>query len=137
MDTVLAKADPIARIVSFLSDAEGLTALGVGGVGADNEPPYPAIVVSDPPGGSAGRGIHLVSTAVQFEVLGSPDHTIGRQQIKTIAYTVIDVLRTLPEQPYDAQWPVITDLTFSTPGWSPLPTGQPRYLFRATVHSHP
>lgn len=136
MGAVLARADPVARIVSFLADSPALAALGCTNVSADNTPPYPCLVVSDPPGGSAGRGLHLISTVVQIEACGSPDGTIPRSVVKACALTAIDVLRTLPEQAYDPQWPVITELLFSTPGWSPLPNGQSRYLFRATVYSH-
>lgn len=133
----LSKADPTARVVAFLSAPDALAASGAKVVGATNEPPYPCVVVSDPPGGDAGLGRHLISTTLLFEVLGSRDETIGRSAVKAVAFATIDLLRTLHEQPYDPDWPVITNVTFSTPGWSPLPTGQPRYTFRATVHSHP
>ena len=143
MDSLLA-ADPVARIVAHLqaalTPAPGDTENALAGcrtVSAHNEPPYPCIVVSDPPGGDVGRGQWIVRTAVQIEVMGAPDGSVARSTLKAVAYAAIARLASLPEAPYDPFWPTITDVTAAAPGWSPMPSGQGRYLFRATVTSHP
>lgn len=138
--------DVVIPVMAALTAAKGgggaLSLAKVGfnvSITAENEPPYPALIISDPPGGNAGGGLWLASHVVQVEAVGDPQRTIERAAVKRIAYAALAVVASLPDAAHaeGSQSPVITSVTAATPGWSPMPTGQNRYLFRATVHSHP
>lgn len=135
--TRIGDADVVARVVSYLPGHPRLPGVTPEQVGGQNQPPYPRFVVTDPPGASIGDARWVLTSVVQVEVLGDTSTTMSRAVLKSLAYGAVDALRMLPEQAHDPAWPVITNVSMTPPGWSPLGTGQPRYVFRATITSHP
>lgn len=135
----LADVDPVAIARAPLLASERLeAALGGGGrVGPYNEPPYPCIRLTDPPGDDRDMR-HLIAPLVQVEVYGDPDGSPGKPALRRILYIALQVLKTLPEQDYQRGEPVVTQVTSSGGGgWSPEPTGQPRYIATVRLHMHP
>lgn len=130
--------DPVARVLAYLRNHPVVAPMvgGAAGVGGRNAPPYPRIVVSDPPGPTLGSARRIVTSVAQIEALGDVQGFPGRAVLKPIAYAVIDALRDLPDIPTADGDPVITWVDFGALGYSPLPNGQGRYLFRATLTSH-
>lgn len=136
----IVRADPLPRVLTWLgSHAAVLAALGGSGrVGARNEPPYPRLVVTDPPGGDDRQLLWLMVTAVQVEAVGDLDGTPGKAALNGLLYTALGALVELPDQATPPDGPVITAVRSSVAGgWSPLPTGQPRYVATVLVYSHP
>lgn len=131
-------ADPMPRVLSWLSaSAELADALGgAGRVGPRNEPPFPRLRVLDVPGGDDRDGVWLAATRVQVEAYGDLDGSPGKAELRRILYLAIGVLAQLPDQPGGD--PVITAVrSAQAGGWSPEPTGQPRYVASVTVWAHP
>lgn len=136
----LARADPLPRIISWLGTHPAVTEVlgGTGRVSARNEPPFPHLRVTDPPGGDDRSLRWLMSSAVQVEAMGDLDGTPGKAVLRQVLYTALGALVELPEQDTPEQGPVITAVRSSVAGgWSPLPNGQPRYLAILQVYSHP
>lgn len=108
-----------------------------------NEPPWPDLVVTDTSAGSDGDLIWLSNPEIQLEAYGDLDGTPGKAALRTLLMTAVGALRELADAPYpygagmpDGA-PVVTWVQSSVPGgWSPLASGQPRYLaaVRLTVH---
>lgn len=136
----LVYADPLPRIVAWLGAHPVVTAAlgGAGRVGADNRPPYPRVRVIDPPGGD-DRGLRWhIARYVQVEVYGDLDGAPGKAALRDITYTVLGALAELPDQPVPPEGPVITSVeSAQAAGWSPEPTGQPRYVAGVLVGAHP
>jgi hypothetical protein len=132
--------DPIPRVVSWLTaHTEVTSALGGSGrVGALNAPPYPCIRVLDTAGGDDRDLRWLMAPEVQIEVYGDLDGSPGKEALRRILYTALGALTELPYQPYDPEYPVVTDVTVSrSGGWVPEPSGQPRYLAAVKIWLHP
>jgi hypothetical protein len=83
----LAAADPVSVVVARLrrpGDTRVRAELGLGPdddasahIGSRNVPPYPRLIISDPPGGS-NRGLRwLMSPSVQVEAVGDLDGRPG------------------------------------------------------------
>ena len=127
--------DPTAVVIAYLRAHPALAAVTVSG---QNRPPYPALMVTDPASLPLGTARRILSTTLQFDLFDDLLASSGRAALKPLAYAVIDALRDLPDVPYNAAAAaaVITDVDFGTLGWQPL-LAQGRYLFRATLHSHP
>ena len=143
MATDLWPGDVVIPVIAALRDAVDVAPPGHPlhevNVTGENEPPYPALVITDPPGGNLGDSRWLASHVIQFEAVGDPQRTVDRATLKRIAYAAARVLAGLPDVAHgpDREGPVITSVTCGSPGWSPMPTGQNRYVVRATIHSHP
>jgi hypothetical protein len=138
--TDLARADPLPRVIAWLDGHPAVVEAlgGAGRVGAGNAPPYPRLRVTDPPGGDDRRLLWLISTLVQVEAYGDLDGTPGKAALRRILYVALGALAELPEQDTPAGGPVITDVRSSAAGgWSPLPSGQPRYIATVQVWTHP
>lgn len=105
-------------------------------IGPANEPPYPCIVLTDPPGSDLGLR-HLVAPLLQVEALGDPDGSPGKPALRRLLYTVLEELKALPDQRFGPGETVVTEVESSAGGgWSPLPTGQPRYLATVRLYMH-
>jgi hypothetical protein len=139
MPASLADADPLAFILKRIrTDPAVLALLGDGGVGASNMPPYPRVVLTDPPGGDFhGEARWLIATAIRIDVLGDIDGRPGRAALKALMYAVIESIREIPYEQSQPGDPVITDVVFAPAGFSPIGAGQPRYVLTATLYSHP
>lgn len=136
----IVRADPLPRVLAWLSGHAAVTAAlgGTGRVGARNVPPYPRLIITDPPGGDDRQLLWLMSKAVQVEAVGDLDGTPGKAALNAILYTALGVLVDLPDQPTPSGGPVITAVRSSVAGgWSPLPSGQPRYIAQIQVFAHP
>lgn len=141
----LADADPIALVVRYLdSRSRVIEALGgEGRIGMLNEPPYPRVVLGNPPGDDRDMQ-HLVAPLVQFEVLADPEDTGAGQALRRILWTILEELRALPERQalqefnHLADEPWVTGVTSTGgSGYVPLPTGQRRYIATVRLHMHP
>ena len=94
-------------------------------------------VRADPPGDDRTL-VHLIAPVVQIEVYGDPDGSPGKPALRRILYTVLQSLARLPETPTVAGEPVVTAVVSTGGGgWSPEPTGQPRYLATVRMYMHP
>lgn len=139
----LSSVDPVAIVRRALVADEGMQA-ALGGadaihdrVGGENEPPYPRIVLTDPPGDDRDLQ-HLVAPVVQIEVLGDLDGSPGKPALRALLYDAIEVIAAIPHRLADPGQPIITAVRSSGGGgWSPLPNGQPRYLTTLRLYGHP
>lgn len=132
--------DVVARVVAHLAAHPRVVAvLGDGHrVGGRNQPPYPRVRVTQPPGGSLREGRWLLAPTVEVEVLGDVDGSPGDPAMVAAWTATIAALRDLPDQPHVPGLPVVTAVTFPGGGGSsPEPNGQPRWLFTAQIHVHP
>lgn len=118
------------RVTSLLGDPEQ--------IGTHNEPPYPCVVLSDPPGNDR-YARHLIAPVLQVEVIGDLDGTPGKPMLRKILYRVIEELVAFAEsEQTDPTQPVVTGVVPSGGGgYVPLPNGQPRYLATVTMYMHP
>ncbi|MEV8634272.1 hypothetical protein AB0395_21715 [Streptosporangium sp. NPDC051023] len=134
----LARTDPIPRVIAHLSSHPEVTA-ALGGpdrVGLDNVAPFPRLVITDPPGDDRNL-IKLVISTVQIEAYGDLDGTIGKGALKALCYLALAALKELPELPTPPGGPVITEVLGGVGvGWSPEPSGQPRYVAQCRIWSH-
>lgn len=139
MTSGLADADPLPRVLAWLEGHAAVTAAlgGPGRVGARNEAPYPRLRLLDV--GSDDRGLRwLIAPEVQIEAYGDMDGSPGKAELRRILYVALDALMELPDQPTPADTPVITAVVSARGGgWSPEPSGQPRYLTSVRVYTHP
>lgn len=136
----LVGADPLRRAVGHLSRSPVVAGAlgGPGRVGGTNAPPYPRLLVTDPPGGDLRSGRWLTATSVQLELYGDPDATQTRDQLRRAMLTVLAELVRLPEAPPGPGEPVITAVTLDGGvGFSATATRQKRYLAGATIWAHP
>lgn len=136
----LARADPLPRIISWLSAHPALSAElgGAGRVGAFNEPPYPRLRVLDVPGGSDRQLTWLIVKNIQIEAYGDLSGATSKADLHRALYVALGALMELTEQPVPAGQPVITTVRSQTGGvWSPEPSGQPRYLASVMIYAHP
>jgi hypothetical protein len=136
----LADVDATAMAIAYLGNhPDVVAALGgstSGRVAGTNRPPYPRIVITDPPGDD-GDLIWRLSPALQVEVLGDIDGGTGKAALRKILYTVLGVLRQWPTIAFGPGQPVVTMVTPAAGGgWIPLGNGQSRYVatVRLTVH---
>lgn len=133
-------ADPIPRVIAWLDAHPAVTAAlgGSGRISALNVPPYPCLMITDPPGGDDRQMLWLMATAVQLEAVGDLDGTPGKAALRLALYAALGALVELPEQVTPPEGPVITAVrSAAAGGWSPLPTGQPRYVATVQVFAHP
>lgn len=135
----LSDVDPVRIARAWLLQRPVVTA-ALGGpdrVGPYNEPPYPRVVLTDPPGDDRDM-LHLIAPLLQIEVLGDFDGSTGKPMLRKIMYKVLAELREIPSRPVEAGDPVITNVASSAGvGWSPLGNGQPRYVTTVRMHGHP
>ena len=141
----LADTDVLALARRFLVAHTGVTEAlgGEGRVASLNEPPYPRIRLSDPPG--LDRNLkHLIAPILQIEVLGDPGLTGQKPALRRILYKALQALEGLPEAQATGQWeriagePVCTFVeSTGGGGYVPEPTGQPRYLATVRLYVHP
>lgn len=133
----LVEVDPAALAIAYLVAHDDVrAALGVGLVGGVNRPPYPRVVVSDPPGDDRYL-TWLIAPTLQIEAIGDLDGTPGKAALRRLAMTVVGALAEWPSAPAIEGQPVITEVrSIGGLGWMPLPTGQPRYVatLRAWIH---
>lgn len=135
----LARADPLPAVIAWL-DAHPAVAGELGGTGrvaGTNEPPYPRLRLTDPPGDD--RQLRwLMAARLRVEALGDLDGSPGKAALRRVLYVALGALKELPDQPANAGGVVITEVVSSAGGgWSPLASGQPRYLATVSVYAHP
>lgn len=136
----LAAFDPLSLCIAWLGAHDKVTEAlgGAGRVGGTNLPPYPRLMLTDPPGGSDRDMRWQYNVRVQVEALGDLSGRPGKAALRQIIYVAIAALTELPQQPVAPGAPVVTGVTaFGGGGWLPLPNDQPRYLTSVTVHGHP
>lgn len=136
----LARADPLPRIISWLSTHSALAAElgGAGRVGLYNEPPFPRLRVIDVPGGNDRYLTWLIAVNIQIEVFGDLSGTPGKAALRRALYVALGALMELPEQDIPPGAPVITAIRSQGGGvWAPEPSGQPRYIASTLVYAHP
>lgn len=134
----LADVDPVALARTWLMGRPRVIAvLGGARFPARNEPPYPCVRLTDPPGDDRSL-THLLAPLVQVEVLGDVDGTPGKPVLRRILYTVLQELTYLPDQEFGPGEVVVTSVTASGGGgFVPEPNGQPRYIATVRMHAHP
>jgi len=136
----LAAADGLAAARAWLLSHPGVTA-ALGGpdrVGPRNEPPFPRVRLTDSPG--TDRDLRwLLATDMTVHVLGDYDGTPGKAELRRILYTVLGALTELPSADQSgAGVPIVTSvISTAGGGWSPEPSGQPRYVASVRVYIHP
>jgi hypothetical protein len=136
----LVDADPVAFVKGVLgADGDVTTILGGSGrVRGVDRPPYPCLRITNPPGGSDGSLLWLISPVIQIEALGDPDGTPGNAVLRRALYAATTALRRIPEQPYIPGTPVITNVSaVGAGGSSPLPGDRPRYIAQVRLTMHP
>lgn len=136
----LVDADPAAVVIAYLSSHPAVTEAlgGPGRISLKNQPPYPHLGVADTPGGSDRDLRWLISPEISLTLWGDLDGSPGKAALRRALYTVLQALAELPEQATGPGQPVVTAVESSgAGGWSPEPTGQPRYLSRVRVYMHP
>lgn len=137
---VLVAADPAAFIVRYLAQHPVLLEAlgGPGRVGPRNRPPYPRVVVTDQPGGQIRPTVWAIDTEYLFEIMGDPDGSQGRQQLRAIMLTVEGLMAELPAAAREPGDPVVTAVSFyGSGGFTETADRQKRYIATATVTSHP
>ena len=141
----LAETDHVALAVRYLLSLDEVEQAlgGEGRVGALNEPPYPRVRITDPPGSDRGL-VHLIAPVLQVEVHGDPDGSTGKPRLRRALYTVLQALAGLPEAQALGTFPLLPGDAVCTAvtstgggGYVPEPTGQPRYLATVQMHVHP
>ena len=141
----LADTDVVALSRRFLAAHPGVTEAlgGEGRVASLNEPPYPRVRLTDPPGDDRDL-THLIAPLLQVEVLGDPGLTGQKPELRRAMYRVLQALRDLPEQQALGEWtreagePVCTAVTSTGGGgYVPEPTGQPKYIATVRLYVHP
>lgn len=141
----LADTDVVALARRYLAAHPGVTEAlgGEGRVASLNEPPYPRIRLSDPPGDDRGM-THLIAPLLQVEVLGDPGVTGQKPLLRRALYRALQALSGLPEAQALGEWgriedePVVTAVTSTGGGgYVPEPPNQPRYLATVRLHVHP
>lgn len=136
----LAAADPLAAARTWLLSHPAVTA-ALGGpdrVGRRNEPPYPRIVLTDTPGGADRDLRWLVAPELAVHALGDVDGTPGPAALRRILYITLVALTELPDHAPAPGAPVVTSVvSTSAVGWTPEPTGQPKYSAAVRLYMHP
>lgn len=135
-----ADVDPVALVYQWLRDHPA-TPLLLGGpehVTGIPETPWPHVAVDDGFAGDTREG-WSGEFEVSLEVLGAPDGTPGKADLRNLAYRVLDQLRALPEADVtDPTQPVVSKVRPSGVfAWSPLSNGQPRYVLGVIVTVRP
>lgn len=135
----LTEVDPVATARTWLLSRQAVTD-ALGGpdrVGPVNEPPYPCVRLTDPPGSDRSLR-HLIAPLLQVEVYGDMDGSPGKPVLRRILYTVLEELAALPDQPTAPGESVVTAvISTGGGGWTPEPTGQPRYIATVQMFMHP
>lgn len=116
---------------------------GQGRVGPRNEPPYPMLRLTDPPGDDRALN-HLIAPLVQFEMYGDPAATGQKPLLRKALYRVLSEMALLPERQATREFehrdgePWVTAVVSTGGGgWVPEPSGQPRYLATLRLYVHP
>ncbi|MFD9947705.1 hypothetical protein ACFWYW_46435 [Nonomuraea sp. NPDC059023] len=139
--TGLPDADPLPPVIAHLTGHPAVTAAlgGPGRVGDGNDPPYPRLRVTDPPGGRENLRTRVVGQRIQIEALGTLDGpALGKKALRDILYTALQALLELPEAPAGTGQTVITEVESAAGGgYVPLADGRPRYVAVVTVTAHP
>lgn len=136
----LVDVDVLAEAIAHLGAHPALTAAlgGPGRVGGENVPPYPRLILSDPPGGDDRGWTWLIARNVLLEAVGDLDGRPGKAALARIMRIATAALHELPTRPAVPGKAVVTAVTASGgAGYSPYPTGQPRYLVTHQVWAHP
>mgnify|MGYP001606914646 CR=1 FL=1 len=138
---LLLDVDPVAVAIAHLTGHEYVVAtLGAGAerVSGVNEPPYPRLVITDPPGGDPREMTWLIAPLIQIEAFGDLDGHPGKWALRRAAWAATLALTELPTLPSVPGQPVVTKVEGRTGGgWLPLATGQPRYVTTVQMYLHP
>ncbi|MER6616266.1 hypothetical protein [Streptomyces xantholiticus] len=136
----LADADPVSAVLAWLEQhPKVVEALGgPGRVSGIDEAPWPHVKVTHGPGGDMGRLEWATTPEVMLEVLGDPGGWPGKAELRRMALVCAVAAKELPDMDPQPPGPVISGVRPS--GlliWSPLATGQPRWLLGLLVALHP
>lgn len=136
----LVDADPAGFLIAYLANNSVVTEAlgGPGRVGLKNKPPYPRLGIADTPGGSDLDFRWLSAPELTLKLWGDLDGSPGKAQLRRILFTIVQVIRDIPDQPSVPGQPVITAVRSNGAfGWLPEPTGQPKYEGRIQLFMHP
>lgn len=145
----LPATDPVPLVTWWLQQHPAVTTSLAGGhVSMWLEPPYPCLRLTDTTAGSDGDLIWLTSPEIQVEAYGDLDGAPGKQALRALLYTTLGALMELAQAPWPyaggsgddppSGCPVVTWVQSSRAGgWSPLASGQPRYLAAVRLYCHP
>lgn len=142
-------SDPVPLAGWWLSNHQAVTAAftdcgSTPHVGMWNEPPWPAIVVSETGAGSDGALLWQSAPELQLEVFGDLDGKPGKAALRHLLYTTLGALTELAA----AQWPYGDGCPAGAPvvswvassragGYVPLATGQPRFVAAVRLYVRP
>jgi hypothetical protein len=130
----LAAADPLAAARTWLLSHPAIT----WPIESRNQAPYPCVVLTDPPSGSMRGARWLIAPELTLHALGDPDGSTGKAELRRILVVTLSALIELPDYPTAPGAPVVTNVESSgSVGWSPEPTGQPRYVTSVRMYMHP
>lgn len=141
----LVDTDVLALTRRYLLSLPSVTEVlgGEGRVGPRNEPPYPMLRLTDPPGDDRSLN-HLIAPLVQFEMYGDPAATGQKPMLRKALYRVLQEMGRLPERQALGEFehrehePWVTNVgSTGGGGYVPEPTGQPRYIATLRLHVHP
>lgn len=136
----LVDADPVAVVLAYLNSHAAVTEVlgGPDRISDRNEPPYPHLGVTDTSGGSDRDLRWLIAPEITLTLWGDLDGSPSKAALRRIFYRILQALRDMPGVAAEPGQPVVTHVqSTGAGGWSPEPTGQPRYLGRVQVYMHP
>lgn len=121
----------VAEVRHLADDAERVR-------GDGPRPPYPMVVLGTTTAGDDGDLRWRVAPELLVEAWGDPDGRPGKAALREVLYDTLAVLASLPEQDYGPGEAVVTNVASSAGGgWSPDPTGQPRWVAAVRITAHP
>lgn len=121
----------VARLPLLDGDAERIR-------GDVRQPPYPMLVIGSTTAGDDGDLLWRVTAEILFEAWGDPDGRPGKAALRKVLYAALQIARELPDLDYGPGQDVITSVSSSAGGgFSPDPTGQPRWVAAIRVSAHP
>lgn len=142
--SALPATDPVPLATWWLGQHAAVTAaLGGGHISMWLEPPYPCLRLVDTSAGSDGDLLWFTSPEIQVEAYGDLDGSPGKQALRALLYTALGAFRELADVPWPYEGapsgvPVVTWAASSRAGgYSPLPSGQPRYIAAVRLYCHP
>jgi hypothetical protein len=136
----LVDADPVKFARTYLNSRPAVTEAlgGLDRIGLRNKPPYPRLGIADTPGGSDLDMQWLTAPELSLTLWGDLDGNPPKDALWRILRIILQELRDMPNMPAVPGQPVVTHVqSTGAGGWSPEPTGQPRYTARVQLFMHP
>ncbi len=131
MPADLSAADPFAVVIAHLRAHPAVTAAfgGPDHVSGLVEAPWPHVRVIPSGGGDLGELLWHTTWQVQVEVIDHPANPVGQAALWRLAMTAAQAARDLTERAVTSADPVVSRVRPSgVVAWSPLPSGQGRWV---------